>query len=125
VYSRSPALVFSAIAGSNLFNLARNKFPKSKDEALQKSIKDALKALTSYRVKYRDEKLDNFLWVDKQVMVINLKQVKFSTTDVWKESINSATTNSLMLDFMKTRDPDRMNHMSSYRRHLLSGNQLH
>lgn len=122
VYGGSPALVFSAIAGSNLFDLARNKFSESKDEALQESVEDAFKALTSYGVEYRDEKLDNFLWVDERVMVIDLEQVKFGTTDVWEENVNSATAASLMRDFIKTRNPDRMNR---YRRGLLSGEQLH
>lgn len=125
VYNGSPALVFSAIAGSNLFDLARNKFPESKDEALKKSLEDAFKALTSYGVEYRDEKLDNFLWVDKRVMVIDLKQVKFGTTDVWEKNVNSAIPASLMRDFARTRNPDRMNRMSSYRRGLLSGEHLH
>lgn len=68
-------LFFSAITGSNLFDLARNKFPESEDQALQKSLEDALKALTSYGVKYRDERLDNFLWADgERVMVIDLSR---------------------------------------------------
>ncbi|BDD58555.1 hypothetical protein MPDQ_002524 [Monascus purpureus] len=119
VYGGSSALVFTAVAGSNLFDLAHNKFPESKDKALQNSLKDALKALTSYGVEYRDEKLDNFLSVDERVMVIDLEQVKFGTTDVWEEKVNSATANSIMRSFVRTRNPDGMNRMSSYRRSLL------
>lgn len=62
IYDKSPALIFSAIPGSNLFHLARNKFPQSKDAALQNSLEDAFRALTSYGVECQDEKLDNFLW---------------------------------------------------------------
>lgn len=54
------------LAGSNLFHLARNKFPESKDEALRKSLENALRALTLYGVQYEDEKLDNFMWVDEK-----------------------------------------------------------
>ncbi|KAJ6090434.1 hypothetical protein N7486_009249 [Penicillium sp. IBT 16267x] len=108
VYDGSPALVFSAITGSNLVDLARNKFPESKDQALQKSLEDALKALTSYGVEYRDERLDNFLWADgERAMIIDLEQVKFGTTKVWERSDNRATPNSLMREFRRTRDPDR------------------
>jgi predicted Ser/Thr protein kinase len=125
VYDRSRALIFSAITGSNLFYLARNKhnkFPESKDEALKRSLEDAFKALTSYGVEYGDQKLDNFMWVDERVMVIDLENVKFDTTDVWEENVNSATADSLMREFMRTRDPGRM---SSYRRRLLSGDPLY
>lgn len=127
VYGGSPALVLSAIAGSNLFDLARNKFPESKNEILQKGLEDAFKALTSYGVEYWDEKLDNFSWVDEdqRVMVIDLEQVKFGTTDVWEENVKSATAASLKRDFRRTRNPDLMNRMNSYRRALLSGEQLH
>jgi len=114
-YDAFPTLVLSAIAGSNLFDLARNKFPESKDEALRKSLKDAFEALTSYGVEYSDGKLENILWVDERVMIIDFKQVKF---DVWEKNSNSAAANSLMSEFMRTRDPGRLN---SYRRALLSG----
>jgi hypothetical protein len=48
------------------------------------------------------------MWVDERVMVIDLENVKFDTTDVWEENVNSATADSLMREFMRTRDPGRM-----------------
>jgi hypothetical protein len=101
VYDTSPTLVLSAIAGTTLHDLALNEFPESKDEALETSLEDAFKALTSYGVEYGDQKLDNFLWVDERVMVIDLEQVR---TDVWEGNGNSATAGSLMRDFIRTRD---------------------
>lgn len=101
-----------------------NKFSESKDEVLQRSLEDAFKALTSYGVEYRDEKLDNFLWVDARVMVIDFEQVKFGITDVGEENVNSTTAASLMRDFTQTRNPDLRDRMGSYRRGLLSGDQL-
>ncbi|RJE19039.1 hypothetical protein PHISCL_08622 [Aspergillus sclerotialis] len=115
-YDASPALVFSAIDGNNLFYLARHKFPENKDETLRKSLKDAFNALSSYGVEYRDEKLDNILWVDEQVMIVDFEQVKF---DAWEENSNSASAESLMSEFKRTRNPGRL---SSYRRALLSAN---
>lgn len=102
------------MAGNHLFDVARSNFPESKNEALRKSLEDAFKALTSYGVEYRDEKLDNILWVDERVMVIDFEQVQF---DVWEGNSNSATADSFMSEFIRTRDLGPLS--SSYRRALL------
>lgn len=81
VYGGAPVLVFSAIAGNNLFDLAHGKFPESKDGAFKKSLEDALETLTSYGVEYRDVELANFLWADdNRAMIIDLEDVKLGTT---------------------------------------------
>jgi len=52
IYGESPALVFSAIAGVTLLDLACNEFPVIKEEVIEKGIDDAFKALTSYGVEH-------------------------------------------------------------------------
>lgn len=105
VHDGSPALVFSTVAGSTLFYLALNEFPKCRDAALRKGLEDAFRALILYGVEYEDEKLDNFLWVDEdeRVVIIDFEQVRF---DAWEKNTNPATAASLMSDFMETRDPE-------------------
>lgn len=116
VYDGSPALVISAIASSNLFDLTRNKFPESKDQALQETLDNVMKALTSYGVEYIDQRLDNFLWTDSErVMIIDLELVEFGTTKIWERSVNRTSPESLIDEFRRTRDPERL---SRYRRAL-------
>jgi len=102
-YGTFPALVFSAIAGTTLFDLSRREFPQSKEKALKKGIQDAFEALTQYGVEYGDQKLDNFLWVDERVMIIDFEMVRF---DAWEENGNSATADSLLREFVRRIDPD-------------------
>lgn len=105
VYDASPTLVLSAIARTTLSELARDKFPKSKDDALEEQLAKALRALTSYGVKYIDAKRDNFLVADDgQVMIVDFEQVEFHTTKVWEESTNHRSVGSLMRYFKRTRE---------------------
>lgn len=110
VYDASPALVLSAIAGTTLFELAREEFPQSEDEILQEHQEKALEALWSYGVEYTDQKLDNFFATDdsRRVMDIDFELVEFDNTKVWEKSINHAGVLSLMDDYKNTREPNRM-----------------
>jgi len=43
------------------------------------------------------------MWADERVIVIDLEDVEFGTTQVWEESLNSSTANSILRDFMRTQ----------------------
>lgn len=69
--------------GTTLSELRQDNFPESKDNSLEEQLAKALRALTSYGVKYIDAKLDNFLAMDDgQVMIVDFSRVKFHTTKV-------------------------------------------
>ncbi|KAJ5570079.1 uncharacterized protein N7459_009509 [Penicillium hispanicum] len=106
VYETSPTLVLSYIAGTNLFELARQKFPKSEDSVLEQQIAKALGALASYRVEYLNQKLANFLMLDDgRVMIVDLEKVVLNTTEHLEESTCLAIAGSLMRLFIRVRDP--------------------
>lgn len=99
-YDATPTLVLSNMAGTNLYDLACKNFPEKEDEVLHKSLRDAFQALTSYGVEYQDQRLDNCLWVDGRVVMIDLEYVGF---EMWENNCNAATANSLMSEFKRVR----------------------
>lgn len=109
IYDTSPTLVLSDIAGTTLFELARDKFPKDKDnetfyDQVENGLMDAFEALTSFGVKYTDQKLDNFLMVgDGRVMIVDLEMVEFNTTKDWPNCTNCATAGALFREFKRDR----------------------
>lgn len=75
-FNRLPALILSEVAGTTLYDLARDKECKVQDETLESQLKEVFAVLSGYGAVYWDQKLDNFLLSDNDmVMVVDLEQV--------------------------------------------------
>ena len=75
-FNRLPALILSEVAGTTLYDLARDKECKVQDETLESQLEEVFAVLSGYGAVYWDQKLDNFLLSDNDmVMVVDLEQV--------------------------------------------------
>lgn len=105
VYNVSPTLFFISDRYNYFIRACTRQLSKSKNDALEQPAK-ALKALTSYGVKYIDAKWDNCLVANyRQVMIVNFEQVESHTTGVWEESTNHRSVGPLTRDFIGSREP--------------------
>ena len=71
-----PALILSEVARTTLYDLAHDKECKVQEETLESQLEEVFAALSGYGAVYWDQKLDNFLLSDNDmVMVVDLEQV--------------------------------------------------
>lgn len=103
-----PALVLSDVAGSTLFDIARNK-TEVEDETVEYELMEALKKLYEHGAEHWDQKLDNFLLCNNgKLMIVDLEEVRFpNKCGPWENSVNLGGVHHLMSDFRYIRDPNR------------------
>ncbi|KAJ5637466.1 hypothetical protein N7490_007345 [Penicillium lividum] len=103
-----PALMLSHVAGTTLYDLARNE-TYIEDRILEKELKGALRQLYEHGAEHWDRKLDNFMFCDNgKVMVVDLEEIQFpSKRGAWEDSVNLGGVHCLMSDFRDIRKPNR------------------
>lgn len=104
-----PALILSEVARTTLYDLAHDKECKVQEETLESQLEEVFAALSGYGAVYWDQKLDNFLLSDNDmVMVVDLEQVRFpETLRRWESNVNRRGAASLMRDFRDVQHPNR------------------
>ncbi|KKK18879.1 hypothetical protein P175DRAFT_0529265 [Aspergillus ochraceoroseus IBT 24754] len=107
-FNGHPALILSDVGGATLHQIARSDF-KVSDEVLRASLETALKTLYRHGAEYWDQKLDNFIFSDGKVVIVDLEQIQFrEDPGQWEEHVNFGGIGSLMEYFRSARNPHRV-----------------
>ncbi|CAI7662738.1 unnamed protein product [Penicillium glandicola] len=105
-FNGSPALILPDVGGSTLHQIALSDSTLS-NEDLRALLHTALKTLYHQGAEYWDQRLDNFIFREGRVVVVDLEQIQFwEEPGRWEDHDNFGGIGSLMEAFRHARNPN-------------------
>jgi RIO-like serine/threonine protein kinase len=105
-FGGEPALYLSMIEGINLYELACNKEVNINEDMLENELHNAIDALSKHGAEIGDLRLDNFMFCNGMIMVIDFEDVEFHE-GYDKNKLNQGAVSNLLSQFRDARFPGR------------------
>lgn len=105
-FGGKPALYLTMIEGINLYDLACNKEFNIEEEVLETELHEAIDALSRYGAEIGDLRLDNFMFCNNTIVVIDFEDVTF-LEEYDENKLNRGAVSNLMSQFRDARFPGR------------------
>ncbi|KUL81989.1 hypothetical protein ZTR_09824 [Talaromyces verruculosus] len=105
-FGGKPALFLSMIEGINLYELACNNEVNIKEDTLETELHNAIDALSQHGAEIGDLRLDNFMFCNGTIVVIDFEDAEFHE-EYDKNQLNRGAVSNLMSQFRDARFPGR------------------